>query len=338
MMINRNISLKELNSFNIDVSAKFFTEIYSVEQLQNVLNEKEIIPLKKMILGGGSNILFTKNFDGIIIKDSISGIQIIDQDSESAIVEAGTGVVWDDLVKYCVEKGFGGIENLSLIPGNVGAAPIQNIGAYGQELKDSFYELSGMYLNSCNAKVFNKAECDFYYRDSIFKNSLLSKFVITSVKLKLSKYPALNLSYKPVEEEILKRKIKNPSIADLRNIIIDIRKSKLPDPKMLGNAGSFFKNPAVTIKKYEELKKRYPDIKHFPTNGNMVKIAAAWLIEKCGWKGKRIGDAGVYQNHSLVLINYGKARGDEILSLANEIRSSVNNEFGIILKNEVNII
>jgi len=253
-------------------------------------------------------------------------------------VEAGAGVMWDELVNYCIDNNIGGIENLSYIPGTVGAAPIQNIGAYGQELVDTFYELNGFYVDTCEMKNFNKSECSFSYRDSIFKNELKNKFVITSVRLTLNKNPDANLSYNPVKEEAEKRNIKHPTIKDIREIVIDIRKNKLPNPVEIGNAGSFFKNPVITKEKFNVLEKEYPDLKYFPVDEYNVKIPAAWLIEKCGWKGRRIGDAGTHKIQPLVIVNYGNASGKEIYEISAMIKNDVETNFDITLENEVNIL
>ncbi len=338
MKVLKNISLKNLNTFGVDVKSKYFVEVYSEEELKQVLNSEEFPHQQKLILGSGSNILFTKDFDGLIIKNSISGIKLLDEDSNKVIVEAGAGVIWDELVKYCIDKNIGGIENLSYIPGMVGAAPIQNIGAYGQELEDTFYELNGIYVDNCETKNFNKSECSFSYRNSIFKNELKNKFVITSVRLKLNNNPDANFSYNPVKEEVEKRNIKHPTIKDIREIVIDIRKNKLPDPVEIGNAGSFFKNPVVAKEKFKVLEKEYPDLKYFFIDDYNIKIPAAWLIEKCGWKGKRIGDAGTHKMQPLVIVNYGNASGKEIYEISMMIKNDVKTSFEITLENEVNIL
>ncbi len=338
MKVVENISLKNLNTFGVDVNSKYFVEIYSEEELKQVLNSEEYSNQQKLILGGGSNLLFTKDFNGLVIKNSISGIKLLDEDSNKVIVETGAGVIWDELVKYCIDKNIGGIENLSYIPGTVGAAPIQNIGAYGQELEETFYELNGIYIDSCETKNFNKSGCSFSYRSSIFKNELKNKFIITSVRLELNKNPNVNLSYNPVKEEAEKRNIKHPTIKDIREIVINIRKSKLPDPVEIGNAGSFFKNPVIAKEKFKVLKKEYPDLKHFFVDEDNVKIPAAWLIEKCGWKGKRIGDAGTHEKQPLVIVNYGNASGKEIYEISTMIKIDVKTNFDISLENEVNIL
>jgi UDP-N-acetylmuramate dehydrogenase len=338
MKTEKNISLKNLNTFGVDVKSKYFVEINSEEELNQVLNSEGYANHQKLILGSGSNILFTKDFDGLVIKNSISRIKLLDGDINKVIVEAGAGVIWEELVQYCVDRNYGGIENLSYIPGTVGAAPIQNIGAYGQELEETFYELNGVYIDSCKTKIFKKSECGFSYRSSIFKDKLKNKFFITSVRLKLSRNPDVNLSYNPVKEEVEKRNIKHPTIKDIREIVIGIRKSKLPDPNELGNAGSFFKNPVITKEKYEILKVEHHDLKHFFVDEDNLKIPAAWLIEKCGWKGKRIGNTGTHKMQPLVIVNYGNASGKEIYEISTMIKNDVKKIFDITLENEVNIL
>ncbi len=337
MQIHESISLKKLNTFGIDVKARYFTELRNENQIKEIFSS-EINPEKSFILGGGSNILFTKDYEGLIIKNSIPGINKISEDDENVIIESGAGVIWQDLVNYCVKNNYWGIENLSLIPGTAGAAPIQNIGAYGQELKNVFYSLSGYDLLEKVKKTYNKEECRFGYRDSIFKNSLKGKFLITSVQFKLSKSANPILSYQPVKDEINKRNINNPTIAQISSIICDIRKSKLPDPDIIGNAGSFFKNPEISEDTFVHLKKDFEDIKGYKTESGNVKISAGWLIEKCGWKGKRKGDVASFEKQALVLVNYGNATGKEILEFAEEVKKSVKEKFGILLTEEINII
>ena len=338
MKIIENYSLKSLNTFGVDVKTRYIAEIFSDNDLFKLLEDKEFESVRKFILGGGSNILFTKDFEGLVIKNSIPGINIIDEDDESIIIETGAGVNWDDFVSYCVEKKWCGVENLSLIPGTVGAAPIQNIGAYGQELKNVLYNLEGIFIETGEKKIFNNYECKFSYRESIFKNEFKNKFVITRVGFKLSKKPEVNISYPSIREELNNRKISDPKIRDLRKIVVDIRNSKLPDPKIIGNAGSFFKNPVVRNDKFKMLKEKYPDLNSYPVDDDHVKLSAAALIEKCGWKGKRIGNCGSYEKQPLVIVNYGEATAGEILELANNIRLSVEENFGVTLQQEVNLV
>lgn len=337
MQIQENISLKKYNTFGIDVKARYFIELKNEEQIEEIFSS-EVNPDKRFILGGGSNILFTKNYEGLILKNSIPGINKLTEDSSEVIIKAGAGVIWQDLVNYCVRNNYWGIENLSLIPGTVGAAPIQNIGAYGQELKNVFHGLTGYDLLEEVKKTFGKEECQFRYRNSIFKNSLKGKFLITSVQLLLSKKANPILSYQPVIDEIDKRDIKNPTIEQISGIICNIRKSKLPDPCIIGNAGSFFKNPEISENTFLHLKKDFEDIKGYKKKSDNVKISAAWLIEKCGWKGKRIGDVASFEKQALVLVNYGNATGKEVLEFAEEVKKSVKEKFGILLIEEINII
>lgn len=338
MKLLQNHSLKNLNTFGVDVKAKLFAEVYSEKDLIILLADKKINSERKLILGGGSNILFTRDFDGIVIKLSSSKIEIVNEDTDSIFIEADAGVIWNELVKFCVEKNYSGIENLTLIPGTVGAAPIQNIGAYGKELADTFVSLMGVFINSTEPKSFNRNECRFSYRSSIFKEKLKNNFVITSVRLKLSKVAKPNTSYKVLSDYLSKQKITNPSIKDISEAVAEIRRNKLPDPAKVGNAGSFFKNPVVSETLFQKIKYDYPDVVSFSSESGRIKIAAGWLIEKSGWKGKRVGDVGTSPDHALIICNYGNATGAEILEFAMRIKEDVSNKFGIILEEEVNIL
>ena len=338
MLIHQDYSLKRLHTFGIDVKAKLFAEIFSDEDLFEIVSDKKLMAEPKFILGGGSNILFTKNFDGLVIKVSLPGIKKVGENEKSVLIEAGAGEVWDKLVTFCVSNNFGGIENLTLIPGSVGAAPIQNIGAYGQELSDTIKSLKGIFIEDGTVKSFSKSDCNFSYRNSIFKKDLKNKFIITSLRLKLSKNPIINLTYKQVEDEIQNLKINNPTITDLSKLVAKIRKSKLPHPDEIGNAGSFFKNPIVHTQKYLELVESHPGIISYDVDKNFKKIAAGWLIENCGWKGRRVGNVGTHQKHALIIVNYGDATGDEVLDFSIRIIQAVELKFGIRLENEVNII
>ncbi len=338
MNIQKNYSLKRLNTFGIDAKAHLFCEIKNEEQLQLILTDKNFKKIPKFILGGGSNVLFTQNFPGLVIKISISGVEIIQEDKDSVLVKAGAGEAWHELVLFSVERKFGGIENLSLIPGTVGAAPMQNIGAYGQEIKNVFEYIEGIFIDSGGKKVFKKAECKFGYRDSIFKQELKNKFVITSVVLRLNKKPVLKLDYGTVKEELEKLNLEKVTIKNVSDVICKIRQSKLPDPSQIGNAGSFFKNPEIETEKYSQLKKEFPEIPGYKMDDNRTKIPAGWLIEKCGWKGKRVGNTGSHSKQSLVLVNYGNAKGSDILALAEKIKESVKTKFGIELEEEINIV
>lgn len=338
MQIKKNYSLKNYNTFRIEAEAEEFIEVFNEEDLKKLLTSAENSDKKKLILGGGSNILFTRDFDGLVIKISIPGIKLIEEDESSVLIEAGAGVLWNDLVQFCIKRNYGGIENLSLIPGTVGAAPMQNIGAYGQEIRETFHSLRGIFINDGSYSEFNNEECDFGYRSSIFKKKLKDKFIITSVKLKLNKKPILNLDYGSIKSELAKIDLKEITISDVSRVVSNIRLSKLPDPAELGNAGSFFKNPEISSEKFDQLKNKFDDITGYKLNNGKIKVAAGWLIEKSGWKGKKIGNTGSHEKQALVLINYGSASGNEILELAEKIKASVNEKFGILLEEEVNII
>ena len=338
MEIKQNFSLKQNNTFGIDVKAEYFAEVSSVDELKELLSENKYKGLPKFILGGGSNILFTRDFDGLIIKLSSNEIQIVKEDDAYVFVKASAGVNWHDLVLFCIERNFGGIENLSLIPGKVGAAPIQNIGAYGQELKDSFHSLNGIYIDDLEEKTFYKDECSFAYRNSIFKKELKNKFVITDFTLKLNKHPVVNISYGTVAEELKKKDLDKITIKDVSEVICEIRKSKLPDPAKIGNAGSFFKNPEITKQKFMDLKTKFPGIIGYNTVGDMFKIPAGWLIENSGLKGKREGNTGTHPKQALVIVNYGNATGKEILEFKDFIKKTILEKFGIELEEEVNIV
>ena len=338
MEILRNYSLKNLNTFRIDVKSNYFVQIEGEKDLLQLLKSKTIPSSNIMILGGGSNVLFLNNFSGLIIHNSIKGIEIIDENDDSVFIKSGTGENWDDLVKFCVERNYGGIENLSLIPGTVGAAPVQNIGAYGVELKDVLETLEGIFIENAGRKIFSKNDCRFEYRNSIFKTSLKNKFFITCITIKLKKNPVPSIEYASLKESIIRAGIKNPTIGDIRNHVIEIRRSKLPDPLSLGNAGSFFKNPLVDRDQIEKIKKEYDDLVYYDEGKGSFKISAGWLIEKCGLKGKKIGNAGTYDKQALVVVNHGNATGREIFEFSEFIRESVYNRFNIELKPEVNII
>lgn len=336
MVIHHNKSLKRLNTFGVEVSARNFAEISHPDQLVDLFSNKEVVNQPLLFLGGGSNMLFTHNFDGLVIKMSIKGIRSWKEDG-NVYVKAGAGEVWNDLVNYCVDNGFAGVENLSLIPGSVGASPIQNIGAYGVELKDVFYSLEAFDVTNLNVRTFTKEECEFAYRDSIFKGRLKGKFIVTSVTLKLSEKPNLNTSYGAIETELTARGIQNPTIKDISKVVSHIRVSKLPDPSTIGNAGSFFKNPIVPKEVSERVKASYPEVVNYPAGDGMVKLAAGWLIEQCGWKGKVVGNTGTWKNQALVLVNHGEATGKEIFDFSEMIIQSVREKFDVALEREVNI-
>ena len=340
MKIFENYSLKLLNTFGIDVKAKKFITLSSEMAVFNLLNEIALKDQKILILGGGSNILFNNDFNGIVIKSEIIGINEIDRTEESVTLEIGSGVVWDDLVQYCVNNGYGGIENLSLIPGTVGAAPIQNIGAYGTEFEEVFIELEGIDFNNKIKRIFTKDECDFGYRNSIFKNSYKNTFLITSVRIKLSTKPKLNFRYRAINDYLKQNKISKSEldVKMISEIVKNIRLSKLPDPSKIGNAGSFFKNPIVKYDSFLDLKDEYNDLVFFEIGNKQFKIPAGWLIEKAELKGKRFGNVGVHKDQALVLVNYGNGTGEEIVELSNKIKTKIYEKFNIILETEVNIV
>ncbi len=336
-MVDRNVSLKQMNTFGIDARAKLFARIQDVSHLESVLEQHSEESI--FILGGGSNILFTNNFEGLILKNEIKGFKIIEETDDFAIVESGAGENWHEFVMKCIEQNFGGIENLSLIPGNVGASPMQNIGAYGVEIKDVFEYLDAFHLRDKEMHRFNADECKFGYRESIFKNSLKGQYVICKVAFRLSKKHILNTSYGAIEKELQEMQISEPTIKDVSNAVIKIRQSKLPDPNVIGNAGSFFKNPVVPIDILRNIQKKYPDVPHYPAPNDKVKLAAGWLIEKAGWKGRTFENRyGVHKHQALVLVNYKQSKGEEILQLSNQIIRDVEDKFNITLNREVNIL
>jgi len=338
MLIENNVSLKPFNTFKVDVIAKYFAEVADLSELKELLDDKNYISEKRLILGGGSNILFTKDFDGIVIKLNNSEIEKFHETDEEIFIKADAGVEWDSFVKYCVDNGLSGVENLSLIPGNVGAAPIQNIGAYGVEVKDIIDSVSGLMCNSGYFITIPNNHCNFEYRNSIFKNELKNEFVITSVLFKLPKQKKVNLNYAPLNNYFSGKKKSEITSKNVRKAVISIRKSKLPDPKILGNAGSFFKNPIISKEKYEQLISEYSDLNGYPESETSIKISAGWLIEQCGLKGKRIGNVGVHEKQALVIVNYGNATGNEIVEFSKMIQNEVKNKFNIHINNEVNIL
>lgn len=338
MKIFNNYSLKHLNTFGVDVQAESYVEISTQDEIFEFSEKFLTNDLPFLVVGGGSNILFTKNYDGVIVKFCSSKIEVIDENPDYTFLNADAGLEWDELVKFCVSRKFGGIENLTMIPGNVGAAPIQNIGAYGQELKDVFHSLRLVELNSRLVKELMNSECNFGYRDSIFKTKLKNKVIITDVTLKLKKNPVVNIEYGNIKQEMEKINLYNPDIEDVSNIIRKIRTEKLPDPKNYGNAGSFFKNPVINSDLYHSLKTDYQDLISFEIDKNHFKIPAAWLIDKAGLKGYKIGSVGTFPNQPLVIVNYGDATGTDIYNFAMEIKELVMNKFSIELEPEVNII
>ena len=348
-MIEENFSLKKYNTFGIDVFARYFASFTTVDELAACLDIKQLsttshqpsifnLQPSTLILGGGSNILFTKNFDGLVLKNDILGIEKIKEDEEYVYVKAGAGVNWHQLVVYCIDNNRAGIENLSLIPGNTGASPMQNIGAYGVEVKDVFFELEAFHLKEKTMVVFNLNDCGFGYRESVFKGKFKGQFVIMNVTYRLNKKPVFNTAYGAINQELETMGVKELSIRAISQAVINIRSSKLPDPAIIGNAGSFFKNPEIAAGSFEQLKNNFPQIVGYKLPNGNIKLAAGWLIEQCGWKGYRNGDAGCHAKQALVLVNYDNAKGEEIYSLSEEIIKSVREKFGVVLEREVNII
>lgn len=337
MNIQKNISLKPFNTFGIEVFAKEFVDITSIEALIQVLEDYK--NSKKFVLGGGSNLLLTKNIDSLVIHNNIKGKEVIKEEKKSVLVRIQAGENWHDFVLWCIKNDFGGVENLSLIPGNVGTAPIQNIGAYGVELKDVFIECEAINVNTLETQVFKKAECKFDYRNSIFKNDLKGKIIITNVTFRLSKEDhTFNTSYGAIQSKLEQKGITSPTLKNVSDIVIKIRESKLPDPKEIGNSGSFFKNPVITKDHFNKLRDNFPDIPNYILSENEIKIPAGWLIEKAGFKGKRFGDYGVHKNQALVLVNYNSAKGSDIFKLSQLIQKTIKRLFSINLEAEVNVI
>ncbi len=335
MIFLENHALAAYNSFGIDVRARYFTKISSVDELSN-LEIPENLP--HLVLGGGSNILFTRDFNGYVLHNQILGRKVIREDEHHSYVKAGAGENWHGFVEYCISNGFAGIENLALIPGQNGASPIQNIGAYGVEVKDVFFELEAWHLEEKKMYVFSAADCEFGYRDSVFKNKFKGQFLIVSVTYKLNKKPSFQTTYGAINQELEKMGVQDLTIRAIGDAVIRIRTSKLPDPLVIGNAGSFFKNPQVDKPVFDALRSDFPDIIGYPQPEGKVKLAAGWLIEKAGWKGFRKGNVGVHEKQALVIVNYGGAKGQEIYELSEEILLSVREKFHILLECEVNIL
>jgi len=336
MQLKQNISLQPYHTFRTAVFAKEFATFSTLEQLAALLDYAKQQPT--LILGGGSNILFTKNFDGLVLKNELKGITLIKEDTDYYYVKAAAGEVWHQFVLYCIEKQYNGIENLSLIPGLVGASPIQNIGAYGVEIKDIFYALSAYHIKEKKIVNFTLQDCAFGYRESVFKGKYKNQFVITDVTFRLSKQPTFNISYGAIEQALQNMQITTLSAKAISDAVIHIRSSKLPNPHELPNAGSFFKNPVISNTQFEEIKKEHTTLTGYQEDNELIKISAAWLIEKCGWKGYRKNDVGCHSKQALVLVNYGNATGKEIVDFSEDIINDVNNKFNITLQREVNII
>ena len=335
MNIQTHFSLKEYNTFGIEAKANQFISVHTINELIEVLKLKKDI----FVLGGGSNMLLTQNINKLVVHVDLKGISVIDESEDHVWVKANAGENWHEFVLWCLDHNYGGIENLSLIPGNVGTTPIQNIGAYGVEIKDMFSSCEAINIKSQIIKTFKKEDCNFGYRESVFKNELKDQYIITSVVFKLTKKNhKTNSSYGAIEAELVQNNITNPTIKDISNAVIAIRKSKLPDPKELGNSGSFFKNPIVPIELYNKAKLQFPEMPHYVVSETEVKVPAGWLIEQAGFKGKRFGDAGIHEKQALVLVNYGNATGQEIVAVSRNIQKTILDKYGISIEAEVNII
>lgn len=338
-MLKNQVSLEPYNTFHLKSKAYWFAYIPDVATLKEALQTPQMKAFPLLVLGGGSNILLAGDFKGVVLKIEIAGIQKVKEDQEYIWLKVGAGVDWHEFVLYCVERNWQGVENLSLIPGTVGGAPIQNIGAYGVELKEVFDSLEAISTDGKETRIFSLEDCQFGYRDSIFKKELKGKYIITYVTLRLRKKPQFNISYGTLQQTLEENGVKELSVKAISDAVIQIRKSKLPDIAQLGNCGSFFKNPQVPLAHYERLKKQFPAIVAYPADSpQMMKISAGWLIEQCGWKGKRVGNVGCYEKQALVIVNYGNASGVEIKNFAAKVRDSVFQKFNISLENEVNII
>lgn len=344
MTIEENKPLQQLNTFGIAATAKYYVEVTSVEDVKTLINEPVFKNNERLILGGGSNILFTKNFDGLVIKNNIQGIAVTEDTERHVVLKANAGVVWHDLVLYTIDKNYAGIENLSLIPGCVGAAPMQNIGAYGVEIRDVFHSLEAVDLGTGEVKIFKLEDCEFGYRESVFKHKEQGRYLIISVSFFLTKldYPnaiyQFHTEYGDIKNTLAEMRVYEPTLKAVSDAVIAIRSSKLPNPKELGNAGSFFKNPVVSKEKYESLVAENPVMPSYVQKDGTVKIPAGWLIEQCGWKGRRVGNTGSHARQALVLVNYGNAQGNEVWQLAMDIQLSVHDKFGIDISPEVNMV
>jgi len=338
MEIRKNVSLKNYNTFGIDVTAEQFVEVSTLAEVEEVAGDSSFDIDKTLIIGGGSNILLTQNVSGLVVKNNLKGVEVVKETGDHVYVKFMAGEVWHDAVLYCVNNGYAGIENLSLIPGLCGAAPMQNIGAYGVELVNVFDQLEAFNYNSKQFEIFNKEACEFGYRESVFKKRLKNKYLICSITLKLNKQPTFNVDYGAIQQTLEANNVKDLSIKAISDAVIQIRQSKLPNPAELGNSGSFFKNPEIEQDAFDKLIADYPNAPHYPLANGKVKVPAGWLIEQCGWKGKRVGNTGAHKNQALVLVNYGNATGNEIHHLALEIKQSVKQKFGVDIEPEVNVV
>ena len=338
MIVQKDVQLKPFNTFGIEATAKYFIEVSSIDQLQEILQSPDYQSTERLILGGGSNMLLTKDFDGLVIKIAIKGFEVVNENDNNIWIKAGAGLVWHDLVMQCVNQNYAGMENLSLIPGTVGAAPMQNIGAYGIEIKEVFEELQALEIATGEIKTFDKAMCNFGYRESIFKHEAKGKYIILNVTFKLNKKPTFHIEYGAIKDTLAEMNISEMSIKSISDAVIHIRQSKLPNPAEIGNAGSFFKNPEIPNTQFEALKAQFPTIPAYPVSETTTKVPAGWLIEQAGWKGQRFGNVGVHAKQALVLVNYGGGKGEEIKDLSQKIQASVKEKFGIQLSAEVNFI
>ena len=336
--ILENVNLKPFNTFGIEVFCSYFTEVHSEEDFIALLQQPVYIQNKKLILGGGSNVLFTANFDGLVIKNNIKGIELVDETNTHVTLRVAAGEIWHDLVMWCINKNYAGIENLSLIPGCVGASPMQNIGAYGVEIKEVFHQLEALSMETGKKEIFSKEACEFGYRESVFKHKYKNRYIITAVNFILKKNPEINTTYGAISEELRNMQVQHPGIRDVSNAVMNIRRSKLPDPKETGNAGSFFKNPEVTADFYEQLKQRFPQLVAYPLASGGYKLAAGWLIEQCGLKGFAFNGAAVHNKQALVLVNKNHCTGADVYELSSLVLEKVFDTFGVTLEREVNII
>jgi len=337
LQIQQNVSLKNFNTFGVEASAHYFVEINHEDDLVELFMDPQWLQTERLVMGGGSNMLLLHDFDDLVIRMNIRGFEHRIEHN-NVYIEAGAGEVWNDLVNFCVAREYAGLENLSLIPGSVGASPIQNIGAYGVELKDVFNSCRAFEIATGKFRTFTNEDCHFGYRESIFKEELKGQYIIVSVKFHLSLTPNLNLQYGAIGQELANRGITSPTIKDVSQVVSHIRVSKLPDPSTIGNAGSFFKNPVITAEEFITIQQNHPGIVNYPTGDNHIKLAAGWLIEQCGWKGKVVGNTGTWKNQALVLVNHGGATGEEVYNLSSQIIDSVYTKFGVTLQREVNII
>lgn len=338
MLISSNTSLKPFNTFGINASAKYFATVQSLQNIQELFETTEYKNNAHFILGGGSNLLLTKNVDALIIKNELKGIEAFNETEDHVFVKCAAGEVWHEFVMYCIAHNYAGLENLSLIPGCTGASPMQNIGAYGVEIKDTFHELEAIDTKTGALRTFTKTDCEFGYRESVFKRKYKDRFIITSVTFRLSKKPQFHIEYGAIKQELDAMNISELSIKAISQAVINIRSSKLPDPKQIGNAGSFFKNPEVTAGTHDRLKTEFPNLVSYSLENGNYKLAAGWLIEQSGLKGYRAGDAGVHKLQALVLVNYGTASGKDIYDLSTHVLQTVKSKFGVELEREVNVI